>query len=75
VARSGRGELEVRSQRKKKMWGKERELPPLPYLYRRDAVVGTTVVLHYPDRFCEHRHVVAHRGAAVPVTVPLGQLW
>jgi hypothetical protein len=38
-------------------------------------LVGTVVVLHYPDHFCEHRHVVAHRGAAVLVTVPLGQLW
>jgi hypothetical protein len=54
---------------------KRGELPPLPYLYHRVAVVGTVVVLHYPNRYCEHRHVVAHRGAAVPVTVPLGQLW
>jgi hypothetical protein len=46
---------------------KRGELPPLPYLYRRAAVVGTVVVLHYPDRYCEHRHVAAHRGAAVPV--------
>jgi hypothetical protein len=52
VARSGGGELEVRRQRKKKEWGKKRELPPLPYLYRRAVVVGTVVVLHYPDRFC-----------------------
>jgi hypothetical protein len=33
-------------------WGKKGELPPLPYLYRRAAVVGTVVVLHYPNRFC-----------------------
>jgi hypothetical protein len=33
-------------------WGKRGELPPLPYLCRRVAVVGTVVVLHYPDRFC-----------------------
>jgi hypothetical protein len=43
------------------------ELPPLPYLYRRAAVVGMVVVLHYPDRYCEHRHVVAHHRAAVPI--------
>jgi hypothetical protein len=54
---------------------KRKELPPLPYLYHGAAVVGAVVVLHYPDRYCDHRHVVAPRGAAVPVTVPLGQLW
>jgi hypothetical protein len=54
---------------------KRGELPPLPYLYRRAAIVGTVVVLHYPNRYCEHRHMVAHRGAAVPVTMLLGQLW
>jgi hypothetical protein len=52
VARSGGGELEVNRRRKKKEWGKKRELPPLPYLYRGTAVVGTVVVLHYPDRLC-----------------------
>jgi hypothetical protein len=52
VARSGGGELEVKRQRKKKEWGKKRELHPLPYLYRGAVVVGTVVVLHYPDRFC-----------------------
>jgi hypothetical protein len=75
VARSGGGELEVRRQRKKKEWGKKRKLPPLPYLYHGAVVVGMVVVLHYPDRFCGHRHVVAHRGAAVLITVPLRQLW
>jgi hypothetical protein len=52
VARSGGGEFEVKKQRKKKEWGKKRELPPLPYLYRGAVVVGTMVVLHYPNRFC-----------------------
>jgi hypothetical protein len=52
VARSGGGGLKVKRQRKKKEWGKKRELPPLPYLYRGTVVVGTVVVLHYPDRFC-----------------------
>jgi hypothetical protein len=52
VARSGGGELEVKRHRKKKEWGKKQELPPLPYLYRGAVVVGTVVVLHYPDRFC-----------------------
>jgi hypothetical protein len=54
---------------------KRKELPPLPYLYRGAAVMGTVVVLHYPDRYCEHHHVEAYRGAAVPITVPLGQSW
>jgi hypothetical protein len=54
---------------------KRKELPPLPYLYREAVVVGVVVVLHYPDSYCDHRHMEAHRGAAVPVTVPLGQLW
>jgi hypothetical protein len=54
---------------------KSQKLPLLPYLYRGDAVVGMVVVLHYPVRFCEYHHVVARRGAAVLVTVPLGQLW
>jgi hypothetical protein len=49
---SCRGELEEESERKKMKWGKRGELPPLPYLYRRVSVVGTVVVLHYPDRFC-----------------------
>jgi hypothetical protein len=53
VARSAGGELEVKRQRKKKEWGKKRELPPLLYFYRGVVVVGTVVVLHYPDRFCE----------------------
>jgi hypothetical protein len=48
---SSGGELKVKSQRKKIKWGKRGELPPHPYLYRRMAVVGTVVVLHYPDRF------------------------
>jgi hypothetical protein len=52
MARSGGGELEVKRQRKKE-WGKKRELPPLLYFYRGVVVVGTVVVLHYPDRFCE----------------------
>jgi hypothetical protein len=52
VAQSSRGGLEVKGQRKKKEWGKKQELPPLPYLYRGAVVVGTVVVLHYPDRFC-----------------------
>jgi hypothetical protein len=52
VAQSGGGELKVKRQRKKKEWGKKRELPPLPYLYRGAVVVGTVVVLHYPDHFC-----------------------
>jgi hypothetical protein len=60
---------------RRKSGGKKPELPPLPYLYRGAAVVGTVVVLHYPDRFCKHRHLVARHGAAVPVTVPLRQLW
>jgi hypothetical protein len=42
----------MKRQRKKKEWGKKRELPPLPYLYRGTVVMGTVVVLHYPDRFC-----------------------
>jgi hypothetical protein len=42
----------MKRQRKKKEWGKKRELPPLPYLYRGMVVVGTVVVLHYPDHFC-----------------------
>jgi hypothetical protein len=50
---SGGGELEGLSHRKKMKWGKRGELPPLPYLYCRAAVVGTVVVLRYPDRFCE----------------------
>jgi hypothetical protein len=53
VARSGGGGLEVKRQRKKKEWGKKRDLPPLPHLYRGAVVVGTVVVLHYPDRFYE----------------------
>jgi hypothetical protein len=57
------------------MWGKERELPPLSYLYRGAAVVEHYHRAHDPDRFCKHRHVVAHRGAVVPITMPLGQLW
>jgi hypothetical protein len=43
----------MKRQRKKKEWGKKRESPPLPYLYRGTVVVGTVVVLHYPDHFCE----------------------
>jgi hypothetical protein len=30
------------------------ELPPLPHLYCRAAVVGTVGVYHYPDRFCTY---------------------
>jgi hypothetical protein len=66
------GKLEVRRQRKKKEWGKKRKLPPFPYLYCGAVFMGTVVVLHYPDRFGRHRHVVARRGAVVPVTMPLG---
>jgi hypothetical protein len=69
------GELEGKVQRKKKMWGKERELPPLLYLYRGTAVVERYHGAHDPDRFCKRRHVVACHGAAIPVTVPLSQLW
>jgi hypothetical protein len=54
---------------------KRENYPPLPYLYYGAVDVGTVVVLHYPDRFGRHRHMVARRGAAVLVTVPLGQLW
>jgi hypothetical protein len=54
---------------------KRGDLPPLPYLYHGAVVVGMVEVLHYPDRFCKHRHVVARRGVAAPVTVPLRQLW
>jgi hypothetical protein len=60
---------------RRKSGGKKQELPPLPYLYRGAVIVGTVVMLHYPDRSCEHRHMVARRGAAVPITVPLSQLW
>jgi hypothetical protein len=52
--------------------GKKIKLPPLPYLYRGTAVVEHYHLAHDPNRFCKSRHVVAHRGAAVPVTVPLG---
>jgi hypothetical protein len=69
IARGGGAEEEER------VGVKRGELPPLPYLYRGAAVVGMVVVLHYPDRFYKHRHVVARRGAAVPITVPLRQLW
>jgi hypothetical protein len=55
--------------------GKKIELPLLPYLYRGTAVVEHYNRAHDPDRFCKRRHVVARRGAAVPVTVPLCQLW
>jgi hypothetical protein len=55
--------------------GKRLELPPLPFLYRGTAVVEHNHRAHDPDRFCKRRHVVARRGAAVLVTVPLRQLW
>jgi hypothetical protein len=61
-----------RAEEEEGVGGKKVELPPLPYLYR-----GATVVEHYhrahdPDRSCQYRHVVARRGAAVCITVPLG---
>jgi hypothetical protein len=42
----------MKGQRKETKCGKGGKLPLLPYLYHRAAVVGTVVVLHYPDRFC-----------------------
>jgi hypothetical protein len=39
-------------QRKKMKWGKGGKVTPLPYLYCGAAVVGTVVVLHYPEHFC-----------------------
>jgi hypothetical protein len=55
--------------------GKKKRVTPAPLFISWGCGRGRGVVLHYPDRYCNHRHVVAHRGAAVPVTVPLGQLW
>jgi hypothetical protein len=61
-----------RGRGRRRSGGKKRKLPPLPYLYHGAVVVGVVVVLHYPDRFGRHRHVVARHGAAVSVTVQLG---
>jgi hypothetical protein len=51
---------------------KRASLPPPPYLYCGTRVMGIVVVLHYPDRLGGKSPLAARSGAAVPITVPLG---
>jgi hypothetical protein len=72
--RSGGDALETRERRKKKtLWGKKSKFTPAPVFIPRDQGRGdrgkcsTT-----PTVYARSRHVVAHRGAVVCITVPLG---
>jgi hypothetical protein len=74
VPRSGGEAQETRERRKKKtLWGKKSKFTPTPVFIPRDQGRGdrrkcsTT-----PTVSAGGRHVVARSGAAVPVTVPLG---
>jgi hypothetical protein len=64
--------LEVEGQRKKKGWRQKEQVTTAPLFISQGHGRGCGVVFHYPDSYCERRHMVAHQGAAVPVTVPLG---